>query len=68
MFYEEAKEGTNERLKMVLTMPDQSWFSIGFGASGMINVDMIGWHANGEDSYVRDYFSVAKNVPPEDEE
>ena len=52
---------------MILTMPDQSWFSIGFGAN-MNNVDMIGWHADGADSYVRDYFSKTKNTPPEDDE
>ena len=34
----------------------------------MFNVDMIGWHANGENSYVKDYFSVEKNIPPEDTE
>ena len=68
VFYEEATQNTNERLKMVVTMPDQTWFSIGFGGTNMFNVDMIGWHANGSDSYVKDYFSVEKNDPPEDKE
>ena len=67
MFYEGATSQKNERLKMVLDIPNNTWFSIGFGRS-MNKVDMIGWHANGEDSYVRDYFSTGKNTPPEDDE
>ena len=67
VFYEEATSSTNERMKMILTIPDSSWFSIGFGSS-MRNVDMIGWHANGTDSYVKDYFSEKKWTPPEDDE
>ena len=46
-------------------MPDQTWFSIGFGKD-MFDVDMIAWHANGLDSYVRDYWSTEKFTPPED--
>ena len=47
-----------------MTMPDQMWFSIGFGNSIMTNTDMIGWHAAGdEDSKVVDYYSPWRNTP-----
>ena len=34
-----------ERMQFFVTMPDQMYFSIGFGGS-MRNTDMIAWHAN----------------------
>ena len=67
VFYEEATSTNNERLKMVVDMPNNTWLSIGFGSS-MRNVDMIAWHANGDNSYVADYFSVGKSRPALDSE
>ena len=67
VFFEEATASTNDRLKMIVTIPDGSYFSIGFGDS-MFNVDMIGWHAKGANSYAKDYFSTGKYKPPADAE
>ena len=67
MFYEEATSTNNERLKMVVDMPNNTWLSIGFGST-MTNVDMIAWHADGDDSYVKDYYSFGKSTPVEDAE
>ena len=67
VFYEEATSTNNERLKMVVDMPNNTWLSIGFGST-MRNVDMIAWHADGDNSYVADYFSVGKSTPAEDSE
>ena len=51
---------------MIVSMPDQMWFSIGFG-NDMWDTDMIGWHADGTNSRVLDYFSTAKISPELDE-
>jgi phosphoserine aminotransferase len=58
--YEAANEEHEDRIRMILRMPDRHWFSIGFG-SGMTNTDMIAWHANGAESYVKDYWSTSKS-------
>ena len=50
---------------MILSMPDNMWFAIGFGTN-MRNTDMIGWHANGPDSYATDYYSTKKSAPEPD--
>ena len=52
---------------MEMTMPNLSYFSIGFGGS-MYKTDMIAWHSNGDDSYERDYYSYSKKTPELDEE
>ena len=52
---------------MIVSMPDQMWFSIGFG-NDMWDTDMIGWHADGTNSRVLDYFSTAKISPELDEQ
>ena len=52
---------------MILSMPDNMWFAIGFGTN-MSSTDMIGWHANGTDSKVTDYYSVKKEAPKPDDE
>jgi len=33
----------------------------------MTNVDMIAWFADGENSSVKDYWSIAKKAPAEDD-
>ena len=48
-------------------MPDQMWFSVGFGKD-MWDTDMIGWHADGKQSKVLDYFSTSKSSPELDEQ
>ena len=64
--YEAASGDTPERIRMLLKMPDQMWFAIGFGSS-MTNTDMIAWHSNGKDSYVQDYWSTSKAEPKLDD-
>lgn len=61
------KEGLRDRIKMIVEMPDQMWFSIGFG-NDMFDTDMIGWHADGLQSKVLDYFSTSKDSPGLDEQ
>jgi hypothetical protein len=61
------KKSDKDRIKMLLMMPDNMWFSIGFGKN-MNQTDMIVWHANGKDSEVIDYFSKGKYTPQPDEE
>lgn len=60
-------DSDKDRIKMLLKMPDQMWFAIGFGTS-MYKTDMIVWHANGENSTVTDYFSNGKYKPSVDAE
>ena len=67
IYYEAATKDNNERMKMEMTMPNLSYFSIGFGGS-MYRTDMIAWHSNGDDSYERDYYSYSKKIPELDEE
>ena len=43
-------------------MPDDSWFSIGFGPN-MTNTDMIGWFSDKGVGSTKDYWSTA-NIPP----
>ncbi len=64
--FEAANEEHDDRLKIILRMPDRNWFSIGFG-SDMTDTDMIAWHADGEASYVKDYWSTKKDTPKEDD-
>jgi hypothetical protein len=52
-----------ERIELVLFMPDGMWFSIGFGSS-MVETDMIAFFAQGGDSYVEDYWSTQKGAAP----
>jgi len=40
-----------------VTIPDNSWFGIGFGDS-MEKVDMIWWDAKGADSKAEDLWSI----------
>ena len=63
--YEPATATTEERVRFFLKMPDQHWFSIGFGTS-MTNVDMISWFADGDNSYAKDYWSTSRSAPAED--
>jgi hypothetical protein len=63
--YERATADHEERLRMFMKMPDKQWFSIGFGRD-MTDVDMITWFSDGDASYVKDYWSIAKKVPEED--
>ena len=58
---------TKDRIKMIVSMPDKMWFSIGFGTS-MKNTDMIAWHADGQESRVVDYWSTKKWTPETDEQ
>ncbi len=64
--FEAANEEHDDRLKILVRMPDRHWFSIGFG-SDMTDTDMIAWHADGEASYVKDYWSTKKGAPKEDD-
>lgn len=52
-------------LVMRATIPDKSWFAIGFGAK-MENTDMIGWHAENGVGYTKDYWSTSYGTPRED--
>ena len=47
------------------TIPDGSWFAIGFGAK-MPNTDMIGWHAENGVGITKDYWSDGYGTPRED--
>jgi hypothetical protein len=38
---------TNQTLKFEVSVPDNSWFAIGFGST-MANTDMIVWQASGK--------------------
>ena len=74
MFYQKAglapkrdKQSLKDRIKMIVSMPDQMWFSVGFG-NDMWDTDMIGWHADGSQSKVLDYFSTSKSSPELDEQ
>lgn len=60
--YEPPTLLTDERIRIKCFMPDEHWFSIGFGDS-MINTDMIAWTTKGEESYVTDHYSTAKQEP-----
>ena len=51
-----------EGVKMVMFMPDTTWFAIGFGDS-MINTDMISWNSRFDNSVAIDYFSDARDYP-----
>jgi len=51
-----------EELKFKVVIPNDTYVSLGFGKN-MNKVDMIGWHALGEDSKAVDYWSVAKLTP-----
>ena len=51
-----------ERMQFFVTMPDQMYFSIGFGGS-MRNTDMVAWHANRDKSDVVDYWSTSRDRP-----
>jgi len=64
--YEPATILTEERVRIECVMPDQHWFSIGFGNS-MHNTDMIAWTTQGSSSYVTDYWSIARKEPEVDE-
>ena len=67
LFFEEATAKTADRLKMIMTLPDDAYFSIGFGRN-MNEVDMVAWHANGVDSYVKDYYSLNKYAAPAEDD
>lgn len=47
------------------TVPDNSWFSIGFGKS-MKNTDMISWFVDNETGRTVDYWSTNHKQPKED--
>ena len=44
------------------TIPNNSWFAIGFGAK-MENTDMIGWHADNGVGSTKDYWSDGYGTP-----
>ena len=74
VFYQKAGSASSrdinadkDRIKMIVSMPDKMWFSIGFGTS-MKNTDMIVWHADGDESRVVDYWSTQKFTPEIDEQ
>ena len=46
-------------------MTNNSYISLGFGYD-MNDVDMIGWHANGETAFAEDYWSTSKITPKVD--
>lgn len=48
-----------------VSMPDNAWFSIGFGAS-MLNTDMLAWFSEDGTGRVADYFSEGFFTPSED--
>jgi hypothetical protein len=54
-------------MELLLFMPDLMWFSIGFGPD-MYDIDMLAWHADGDNSYFKDYWSTKKDTPGEDSE
>ena len=65
--FEPADDDHDDRLMFRLIMPDNMWFSLGFGTD-MFDTDMIAWHAKGKsNSYVGDYFSVKKDTPAADD-
>lgn len=53
------------RLVFKVKIPNNSWFSIGFGAS-MTNTDMIAWFANDKVGLTKDYWSTSHDDPEED--
>jgi len=53
------------RLVFKVVMPNNSWFSIGFGAT-MKNTDMIAWFADNKVGLTKDYWSTSHKDPVED--
>ena len=49
-----------------VTIPNNSWFSIGFGGKTMKNVDMIAWFADKGAGSAKDYWSIGEFAPAED--
>lgn len=56
---------SNETAVFFFTIPDQMYFSIGFGNT-MSNVDMLLLQANGDKSLAYDLWSVNHNTPKPD--
>lgn len=52
-----------ERIELIVVIPDNMYFSIGFGNS-MLDCDMIAWHAKGAESTVVDYWSTKRADAP----
>ena len=50
---------------MVVTVPENQWFAIGFGV-GMINVDMVLFTGSGFNGSIKDMWSTANSTPVED--
>ena len=60
--FEPATDDHAERLRIIMKMPDNMWFGIGFGPS-MTETDMIAWRANGDESVVEDFWSTTRDEP-----
>ena len=52
-------------LKMVVTVPENMWFSIGFG-EGMINTDMVLFTGSGMSGDIKDLWSTKESTPQTD--
>ena len=61
MCYDKAAQD----LVLRTVVPDNSWFSIGFGKS-MENTDMMTWFVDNGTGRTVDYWSVDKKRPKED--
>lgn len=55
-------DSVTQEMVFQTTMPDNSWFSIGFGNS-MTNTDMITWFASDGSGSALDYFSESHSAP-----
>lgn len=54
---------STEEIQFTLNTISTGWLALGFGTS-MFDVDMITWHANGAESYAKDYYAI-KHAEPE---